>query len=200
MQIVHQHRESLAARPVTACARAYTQRLAHPCLRASICAPSAAPMGSDRRPGCERTLRLRASILNTAAQLQPYPLLRVTLADRFGKRIGSRDFEPSEYLGRADAALLPPGEHVDATLRFWTRARTRKDFEIDVCLRGADHAFSAPTDAAAQASHDRRIAQSRSALYACRPMCCWRPWRALPIALFAFCAAVSVRDSLHRRC
>ena len=37
-------------------------------------------------PNAAGTLRLRASILNTSAQLQPYPLLRVTLANRFGTR------------------------------------------------------------------------------------------------------------------
>ena len=35
-------------------------------------------------PNAAGTLRVRASILNTSAQLQPYPLLRVTLANRFG--------------------------------------------------------------------------------------------------------------------
>ena len=40
-------------------------------------------------PSARGTLRVRASILNATVQLQPYPLLRVTLANRFGSRIGS---------------------------------------------------------------------------------------------------------------
>ena len=76
----------------------------------------AAPMGGDRRSGRHGTLRVRASILNTAAQLQPYPLLRVTLANRFGSRIGARDFEPAEYMGKPTVRMLTPGERADATL------------------------------------------------------------------------------------
>ena len=67
-------------------------------------------------PNAAGTLRLRASILNTSAQLQPYPLLRVTLANRFGTHVGARDFEPAEYLGRPIARLMTPGERADATL------------------------------------------------------------------------------------
>jgi hypothetical protein len=102
-------------------------------------------------PDANGTLRVRASILNTAAQLQPYPLLRVTLADRFGKNIGRRDFEPSEYLGRPTAKLLTPGERVDATLAILDPGKDAEGFEIDVCLRGADQRISCANDVAPQA-------------------------------------------------
>ena len=101
-------------------------------------------------PDANGTLRVRASILNTAAQLQPYPLLRVTLADRFGKKIGRRDFEPGEYLGKPTARLLAPGERVDATLQILDPGKSAEGFEIDVCLRGAEQKISCAADAAPQ--------------------------------------------------
>jgi predicted Zn finger-like uncharacterized protein len=101
-------------------------------------------------PDANGTLRVRASILNTAAQLQPYPLLRVTLADRFGKKIGTRDFEPGEYLGKPTARLFAPGERVDATLQILDPGKSAEGFEIDVCLRGAEQKISCAADAAPQ--------------------------------------------------
>jgi hypothetical protein len=101
-------------------------------------------------PDANGTLRLRASILNTAPQLQPYPLLRVTLADRFGKSIGARDFEPNEYLGKPIARLLTPGERVDATLEILDPGKNAEGFEIDVCVRGVDKKISCANDVAAQ--------------------------------------------------
>jgi hypothetical protein len=102
-------------------------------------------------PDAHGTLRVRASILNSAAQSQPYPLLRVTLADRFGKSIGARDFAPSEYLGKPTARLLTPGERVDATLEILDPGKNAEGFEIDVCLRGVDQRISCANDVAAQA-------------------------------------------------
>ncbi len=100
-------------------------------------------------PGAKGTLRVRASIMNSSAQLQPYPLLRVTLTNRFGTRIGSREFEPAEYLGKPQARMLAPGERVDATLDILDPGKEAEGFEIDVCLRGADQKPACAADAAA---------------------------------------------------
>jgi predicted Zn finger-like uncharacterized protein len=97
------------------------------------------------------TLRVRASILNTAAHLQPYPLLRVTLANRFGAKIGARDFDPAEYLGRPLVRMLAPGERADATLDIVDPGKDAEGFEIDVCIRGIDQKITCAGDVAAQA-------------------------------------------------
>jgi hypothetical protein len=101
-------------------------------------------------PEANGTLRVRASILNAAAEWQPYPLLRVTLADRFGKSIGARDFEPAEYVAKPTARLLTPGERVDATMEILDPGKNAEGFEIDVCLRGIDRRISCANDVAAQ--------------------------------------------------
>jgi predicted Zn finger-like uncharacterized protein len=103
-------------------------------------------------PGANGTLRVRASIMNAAAQLQPYPLLRVTLADRFGTRVGAREFEPAEYLGKAPARMLAPGERVDATLNILDPGKDAEGFEIDVCVRSAEKKIVCAGDPAAAAA------------------------------------------------
>jgi hypothetical protein len=107
--------------------------------------------GVTGEPNANGTLRVRASILNTAAQLQPYPLLRVTLANRFGTKIGARDFEPAEYMGKPIVRMLAPGERADATLDIVDPGKDAEGFEIDVCVRGADQKISCAGDIATQA-------------------------------------------------
>jgi predicted Zn finger-like uncharacterized protein len=118
---------------------------AHP---ATLSAYQLRQWGITGEPGATGTLRVRASILNTAAQLQPYPLLRVTLDNRFGRRIGARDFEPAEYLGKPTVRMLAPGERADATLDILDPGKDAEGFEIDVCLRGADQRIACAGDAA----------------------------------------------------
>jgi hypothetical protein len=101
-------------------------------------------------PSASGALRVRASILNIAAQLQPYPLLRVTLANRFGTKLGTRDFEPAEYMGKPIVKMLAPGERADATLDIVDPGKDAEGFEIDVCVRGADQKVTCAGDAAAQ--------------------------------------------------
>jgi predicted Zn finger-like uncharacterized protein len=145
VQVVHQNREWFTAHVY----RAMGAPLPQP---ANLSAFELRQWGVTGDPDANGTLRLRASILNTAAQLQPYPLLRVTLADRFGKSIGARDFEPTEYLGKPTARLLTPGERVDATLEILDPGKNAEGFEIDVCVRGVDKRISCANDVAAQAT------------------------------------------------
>lgn len=102
-------------------------------------------------PDANGTLRVRASILNAAAQPAPYPLMRVALANRFGAPLGARDFEPSEYLGKAAAQQMAPGEQADANLEILDPGNNAEGFEIDVCLRAADQRVGCANDGAAAA-------------------------------------------------
>jgi hypothetical protein len=96
------------------------------------------------------TLRVRASLMNVAAQVEPYPLLRVTLADRFGARVGRREFTAAEYLGKNPAAALAPGEKVDAVLDILDPGKDAEGFEIDVCVAGAGKKLSCADDTVPQ--------------------------------------------------
>lgn len=97
------------------------------------------------------TLRVRASMINTGASPQPYPLLRLTLADRFGTRIGSRDFLPAEYLRTPPTRPLEAGERADAIVEILDPGKTAEGFEIDVCDRGADARVTCANDTPARA-------------------------------------------------
>ncbi len=149
-QVVHQNRDWLAAHaPLGGSLRALYSKMGTPVAPpANLSAYQLRQWGVTGDPAGEGTLRVRASILNTAAQLEPYPLLRVTLANRFGGSIGTRDFEPSEYLGKPTAKLLAPGERADATLDILDPGKSAEGFEIDVCLRGADRRVSCANDKA----------------------------------------------------
>jgi predicted Zn finger-like uncharacterized protein len=153
-QIVHQNRDWFVAHshgPLGKAVRALYGAMGAPLPQpASLSAYELRQWGVTGDPDANGTLRVRASILNTAAQLQPYPLLRVTLADRFGKKIGARDFEPGEYLGKPTARLLAPGERVDATLAILDPGKNAEGFEIDVCLRAADRRVACANDVAPQ--------------------------------------------------
>jgi len=150
VQVVHQNREWLAAHtPLGGPLRALYSTLGAPVSAPpNLTAYQLRQWGVTGDPAGEGTLRVRASILNTAAQLEPYPLLRVTLANRFGGSIGTRDFEPFEYLGKPIAKLLAPSERVDATMDILDPGKSAEGFEIDVCLRGADKKISCANDAA----------------------------------------------------
>jgi predicted Zn finger-like uncharacterized protein len=150
VQVVHQNREWLAAHAPLggSLSRLYSKMGTPVSPPANLSAYQLRQWGVTGDPAGDGTLRLRASILNTAAQLEPYPLLRVTLANRFGGSIGTRDFEPSEYLGKPTAKLLAPGERTDATLDILDPGKSAEGFEIDVCLRAADRRVSCANDKA----------------------------------------------------
>lgn len=85
------------------------------------------------------TLRVRASLMNGAAHAQPYPLLRLTLQDRFGGQVGLRDLEPREYLPALPDgnALIGAGQRIDADISIVDPGKDAVGFEIDVCLRAS---------------------------------------------------------------
>ena len=152
-QMIHENREWLATHAPLG---SHLQSLY---ARFGVAMPSAASLsayqlrqwGVTGDPDANGTLRMRASILNTSERVQPYPLLRVTLGNRFGNRIGARDFEPAEYVGKPVTRMLAPGERVDATLDILDPGNDAEGFEIDVCLRGIDQKIRCAADVAARA-------------------------------------------------
>jgi predicted Zn finger-like uncharacterized protein len=139
IQIAHSNRDWLSAHASLLGVRATP--------RAMLSAYQLRQWGITGDPGAPGTLRVRASIMNTAAQLQPFPLLRVSLVNRFGTRVGAREFEPREYLGRATARMLAPGERTDATLDIIDPGNAAEGFEIDVCVHGPDKTTFCAADA-----------------------------------------------------
>ena len=136
VQAVHYWRESIAAMPVAgpAIQRAYEAigRPIEPRWRLTEFEVKQLGASSDV-PG---TLRLLARVQNKATRAQPYPLLRVTLLDRFETKIARREFTPAEYLPsrRRPEGLLPPEQRVDADLLLADPGNDAVNYELDVCL------------------------------------------------------------------
>lgn len=95
-------------------------------------------LGAANDPIQAGRLKVRASIVNNAPFAQPYPLLRLSLQDRFGTTVGVRNLEPAEYLpGGGAGAMLAPSRRADAEIVFVDPGRDAVGYELDVCLRDA---------------------------------------------------------------
>lgn len=136
-QVVHTQRESLLRRPTIGpwLARGYAllgQPLATPVALDAFELRQWGATTDTAQPG---RLLLRASIVNRAAHAQAYPLLRLTLQDRFGGVVGAREIEPADYLPGGQASrMIGPGQRADAAISIVDPGRDAVGFEIDVCL------------------------------------------------------------------
>jgi predicted Zn finger-like uncharacterized protein len=93
-------------------------------------------LGAFSGAGENGNLTVRASLKNTADQPLPLPLLRITVQDRYGNRIATRDVAPKGYVpGALPAdAKLGVGQRIDAEMSFKDPGRDAVGFEIDACL------------------------------------------------------------------
>ncbi|MGH8299914.1 MAG: zinc-ribbon and DUF3426 domain-containing protein [Steroidobacteraceae bacterium] len=139
LQIINHYREALAASPalsgpVSAVYSALGVKIAP---RWNLHAYEVRQLGASVAGATAGEIVVRASVKNSGNRAQPLPLLRVTLQDRFGNRIGARDVPPGEYLPSsvASTALLAAGSRVDATVVFVDPGPQAVGFEIDACLR-----------------------------------------------------------------
>ncbi len=148
VQWIHAHRIGLADRP----GLGNVVRLGYAIfgapipLRTNLAAFDLRQWGVTGDVKANGTLRMRASLANTAQQPQPYPLLRLVLADRFGTRIGVRDFTPAEYLPAPPLRPLEPGERVDVAIEILDPGKNAEGFEIDVCAKSARKKISCAND------------------------------------------------------
>jgi predicted Zn finger-like uncharacterized protein len=77
-------------------------------------------------PKIEGVMQIKATLTNSAPYRQPYPLVRFTLFNVNGQTIATRDFEPSEYLGRAVATSA--------------RLRPRTPFQVELDVLAPEEA------------------------------------------------------------
>ncbi|MEZ5460153.1 MAG: zinc-ribbon and DUF3426 domain-containing protein [Steroidobacteraceae bacterium] len=139
-QLVHQQRESLVAWPALSgpLSRFYAA-IGQPIeLRGDLRAYDVRQLGAFAPPDAAGTLLVRASLRNLSPRPQPMPLLRVTLQDRYGNRIASRDLTAEEYqqrpAGTAPEALLAAGARLETAVQLVDPGGNAVGFELDVCL------------------------------------------------------------------
>ena len=105
--------------------------------RWDLSAYSVKQLGAEAEGSEGSRLRVRLSVQNDSDRVQPLPLLRLTLQDRFGNAVATRDLEPREYLPprAAGQRLLEPDQRIDAELHVIDPGKAAIGFEIDACLR-----------------------------------------------------------------
>jgi predicted Zn finger-like uncharacterized protein len=111
-------------------------------------------LGAEAEGSEGSRLRVRLSVQNDSDRVQPLPLLRLTLQDRFGKAVATRDLEPREYLPAraADVRLLEPDQRIDAELHVIDPGKAAIGFEIDACLRSESGTIGCANDARRRAA------------------------------------------------
>ena len=136
-QAIHGARDKLVRNPTVGplIAGAYSVLGLTPLAPTDLLAYELRQWGAASDPRESDRLMLRASIVNRASYAQPFPLLRLTLQDRFGGTLGERDIGPADYLPGAGASgLLGPGERADALIRIVDPGTEAVGFELDICL------------------------------------------------------------------
>lgn len=84
-------------------------------------------------------LTIYSRVGNQAEKALPYPLVSVSLTDRFDEIIGSKVLSPNEYLtGDFDPRrFVPPGETFSAVITIESPAAAATGFKLNVCYREA---------------------------------------------------------------
>jgi predicted Zn finger-like uncharacterized protein len=139
-QVVHSERHALVRNAALGplIAGAYSLLGLTPLAPTDLSAYELRQWGASSDPRESNRLMLRASIINRATYAQPFPLLRLTLQDRYGSTLGERDIGPADYLpGTGAPSLLGPGERADALIRIVDPGTEAVGFELDVCLPAA---------------------------------------------------------------
>ena len=151
LQILHHNRQALVLSPAFGplASTVYGWFGASVTPRWDLNAYSVKQLGAEAEGGEGTRLRVRLSVQNDSDRVQPLPLLRLTLQDRYGNAVATRDLEPREYLPAraADQRLLEPDQRIDAELHVIDPGKAAIGFEIDACLRGDSGNIGCANDA-----------------------------------------------------
>lgn len=92
-------------------------------------------------------LVVMATFVNDAEFAQPYPVLRVTLENRWGQAIGQEDFTPRNYLRSFIAGRrMDAGERARAEVILRSPGSAAEGFSVDVCLESPNRALQCLSD------------------------------------------------------
>ncbi|MBC8024731.1 MAG: DUF3426 domain-containing protein [Steroidobacteraceae bacterium] len=156
LQILHQNRQSLALSPAfgSLASTVYGWFGVTLVPRWDLTAYSVKQLGAEAEGGEGNRLRVRLSLQNESARVQPLPLLRLTLQDRYGNAVATRDLEPKDYLPKrvAEQRLLEPDQRIDAELHVIDPGKAAIGFEIDACLRAETGSIGCANEARRKAA------------------------------------------------
>lgn len=83
-------------------------------------------------PRYDKALRIKATLVNRADSVQPYPLLEVSLIDSQGQLVARRAYQPREYLSKPEAIQkgLPPQVAVSVELDITSPGTRASGYEV----------------------------------------------------------------------
>jgi len=95
---------------------------------------------TDETIPADEVLTIYSRVGNKSDEALPYPLVHLSLTDRFEEIIGSRVLEPGEYLAEnADPRkLVPPGNTFNAVFSIDSPSAEATGFKLNVCYRLAN--------------------------------------------------------------
>jgi predicted Zn finger-like uncharacterized protein len=96
----------------------------------------------------DQVLTISSRITNNTARSLPYPLLHVSLTDRWEEIVGSKVLEPADYLAGTAEPLnrVPSGEHFTAVVRVEGPSPDATGFKLNVCYREAGNRVRCATE------------------------------------------------------
>jgi hypothetical protein len=135
-QVVHAYRDTLATYPVfDRTVGAVYRLLGEPVVPGWNVREWRFEATSGSTDDTDEVLTISSRIANGSTKPLPYPLLHVSLTDRFEEIIGSKVLEPAEYLaGNTDPATrVKPGDKFTAVVRVEAPAPEATGFKLNVC-------------------------------------------------------------------
>ncbi len=141
IQAMHQSRESLATIPAFSNTVGQVYRaLGQPVQPAWNITGWRFEATKGNVEGDEEELTIYSRLGNNSDGPLPYPLISISLTDRFEETIGSRVLEPAEYLPTDldPRKLVPPGNTFNAVITIKSATESATGFKLNVCYRLSD--------------------------------------------------------------
>ncbi|MEJ2086518.1 MAG: DUF3426 domain-containing protein, partial [Acidobacteriota bacterium] len=137
-QFVHQSRESLAIYPAFSSSVGSIYRmLGKPVTPAWNITGWRFEATKGSTDESDEVLTIYSRIGNKSGEALPYPLINVSLTDRFEDIIGSKVLEPGDYLAESldTRKPVPPGETFSAVISIEAPDANATGFKLNVCYR-----------------------------------------------------------------
>lgn len=134
-QLVHAHRESLATREMfDDTVGAVYRWLGEPITPDWDVNGWQFQTSTGRTDASNSALTISSRITNRSEHALPYPLLHVTLTDRYEEVVGSDLLEPEQYLAiRSAQGMVDPGDKFTATVTIAPLSTDADGFKLNVC-------------------------------------------------------------------
>jgi predicted Zn finger-like uncharacterized protein len=140
-QVVHQQRQTLAKNPaVNSLIGPLYRALGNPLVPAWDVTGWSFEATTGNANGGDQQLSIYSRIANRSDEALPYPLIGISLTDRFEEIIGSRMLEAGDYLANSlnPRKMVAPGEAFDAFITVPSPSAMASGYKLDVCYRLPD--------------------------------------------------------------